>query len=70
MIGVSWLSDFGEVANINWYGSGDIAINVNPTVLGAPGSQYTILGWRRLTARDAGNVLGVDWVEIRCPTGT
>jgi hypothetical protein len=69
-IGVAYVSSFAELSNINWYGPGDIAYNMTPTVLGTPGSRYTILGWRRLTPRGAGNVLGVDWVEMRVLTGT
>ena len=48
---------------------GTVIINLNPAILGQPGSRYTVLGWRRLTPASASNVLGVDWVEMRVPTG-
>lgn len=45
-------------------------IKTGPTVVqGGAGSRYTVLGWRRLTAT-SNHELGVDWVEVRCPTGT
>jgi hypothetical protein len=67
-IGVGYVSSFDDVANIGT-DKGDLIYNMNPVVLGTPGSRYTILGWRRLTPKGAGNVLGVDWVEMRVLTG-
>lgn len=49
--------------------TGDYVLNRAPAVTGGGGSQYTILGWRRITT-GSGNVLNTDWVEMRCLTGT
>ena len=51
----------GEVAYLSCKGSG--------RKLGAPGSQYLLKGWTRIT--DGSNsVLNTDWCENRVPTGT
>lgn len=43
--------------------------NSAPAVFGAPGAQYIVKGWKRLTSSET-NVLNVDWVECRTLTGT
>ena len=51
------------------YAKGDRVLNTDPHVLGAPGAQYTITGWLRLTTGGA-HTPNKDWVEMRAPTGT
>jgi hypothetical protein len=51
------------------YTAGFFQENSAPAILGAPGSRYTVIGWKRLTT-GAGHVLNVDWVEVRGLTGT
>jgi hypothetical protein len=51
------------------YIQGHTVGNALPTVLGSPSSQYTIVGWRRLTT-GTNHVLNTDWSEIRALTGT
>jgi len=41
---------------------GDLVWNSQPSVLGSPGSRFTILGWRCVATGT--------WVEMRVPTGT
>lgn len=73
-IGQSWeCGSFAELQNITGWGRGSVAWNINPQILGTPGSRYVVIGWKRLTDSNANNSnhqLGVDWVEMRCPTGT
>ncbi len=47
----------------------DVVRNYSPSVLGAAGSQFTIDSWKRITT-GSGNVLNVDWVQSRGPTGS
>ncbi len=51
------------------YAPGDRVFNSAPRVLGSKGAQYTVTGWLRLTRGDK-HVMGVDWVEMRAPTGS
>lgn len=51
------------------YNIGEFYENITPAVAGAASSQYTIRGWRRITAGSA-HVLNTDWVECRELTGT
>ncbi|HJV39992.1 MAG TPA: right-handed parallel beta-helix repeat-containing protein [Geothrix sp.] len=46
----------------------DMAWNTASAELGAAGSKYIIQGWKRLTT-GAGNVLNVDWLQMRTLTG-
>jgi lysophospholipase L1-like esterase len=63
---ISWLS---AKPTDGYWSQGDVVYNTVPSVIGAAASQYTILGWRRITS-GVGNVLNTDWVEMRNPTGT
>lgn len=63
---IAWVSSLPSSGS---WTKGDIAYNTNVSVLGTAGSQYTILGWRRLT-NGYGNVLNTDWVEMRQLTGS
>jgi hypothetical protein len=51
------------------WAKGDRVFNNNPQVLGPKGAQYTVTGWLRLT-KGSNNAPGVDWVEMRSPTGS
>jgi hypothetical protein len=50
-------------------GAGSVHWNTAPSVLGSAGSQYVVIGWKRIT-NGSGYVLGTDWVEMRALTGT
>ena len=72
-LGTAWLGSFAEVQAVPGWGRGSVAWNTNPQVLGPTGSQYVVIGWKRLTNANAANTnheLGVDWVEMRTLTGT
>lgn len=51
------------------YAAGDFVKNSTPAVLGAPGTQYVVRGWLRITNGSA-HVLNTDWVQDRALTGT
>lgn len=70
---VSSYRSFAEVMGEQNWGRGSVAWNLNPQILGSPGSQYIVIGWKRLTdvnENRTNHTLGVDWVEMRCLTGT
>ena len=51
------------------YRKGDFVFNSNPSVAGAGGSQYVIIGWKRLVTGTA-HILNTDWVEMRGTNAT
>lgn len=46
---------------------GKTVTNATPAVVAGGGGNYVVDGWRKVTTGST-NVLGVDWVELRCPT--
>lgn len=62
---IYWLS---AMPSSGYYAKADIVYNTNPSILGASGSQYTVIGWRRIVSGTS-NVLNTDWVEMRAITG-
>ena len=59
----------GLIPATGTYIAGDLVMNAAQGVLGAASSQYTVLGWRRITTGSS-HVLNTDWVEMRVLTGT
>lgn len=57
----------GQLPTQSWV-AGDFAFSTDATEYGTYGSKYVLLGWRRITT-GSGNVLNVDWVEVRMLTG-
>lgn len=51
------------------YVEGHTVLNRSSTLLGSAGSQYVVMGWKRITT-GTGHVLNTDWRELRCLTGT
>lgn len=51
------------------YVYGHITENTTPTILGAAGSRYIIIGWARLST-GANHALNTDWAELRALTGS
>jgi hypothetical protein len=58
-----------QMPDTGTYSAGDMVFSKGATVFGATGSQYTILGWRRLTSGST-HTINDDWVEMRVSTGT
>lgn len=54
---------------VDTWNIGDIVYHSAPQVLGTTGSKYVLHGWQRITSGSS-NILNVDWVEMRCLTGT
>ena len=55
--------------SVGSYVLGDYFENSAPAVLGTLGSQYVVVGWKRLTTGTT-NIANTDWVECRALTGT
>jgi len=64
-----WLGACSAMPTTGAFAAGDRCLNTAPRVMGASGSRYTITGWLRI-ATGSGNVLNIDWVQMRAPTGT
>ena len=60
----------GVPAKTGWKSKdiGKVVYNQNATEQGATGSKYIIYGYRRMTTGN-GNILGVDWLQLRALTG-
>lgn len=59
----------GSMPTTGKYVKGHEVYTTGGNVAGAPGSQYFVTGWRRLTT-GSNHVLNTDWVELRSLTGT
>lgn len=58
-----------SVPTTGFWEKGRVIKNLAPTIQGSAGSQYIVMGWKKITIGST-NVLNTDWVEMRTLTGT
>lgn len=59
----------GNYGTRKW-AAGSEVVNAAPAIIGAPGSQYTLAGWKCITSGQGGGAGTDRWVEMRTSTGT